>query len=31
MNHPFIKYGQAIVCADNNLSKIEEITILHLG
>ncbi|SHE83638.1 CRISPR-associated protein Cas8c/Csp2, subtype PGING [Mariniphaga anaerophila] len=30
MNHPFIRYGQAIVCEDNNLSKVDEITNVHI-
>lgn len=30
MNHPFIKYGQAIVCADNNLSGPNEINNSHI-
>lgn len=30
MNHPFIKYGQAIVCAEHNLLKTDEIENSHI-
>lgn len=30
MNHPFIRFGQAIVCEDNNLSKPEQINNSHI-